>query len=132
MDFDADQFLDTMLYDQEGHQIGTVTDVYVDDVTGRPEWLLVNTGFIPRGSHVPARGAEPHEDGYQLPYARDKVKSAPELDITSEELSEEDEGVLYLYYGIPTEETPSGAGTSAEAGAGEETDKARRDEREAA
>lgn len=109
MELDADQFLDATIYDLQGEPIGTVTDVYVDDDTGRPEWLLVSTGFLPRGSHVPLRGVERHADGYRLPYTRDRVKSAPELDITTDELSEEDERALYVYYSIPTEETPSGA-----------------------
>jgi sporulation protein YlmC with PRC-barrel domain len=134
MELDADQFLDAVVYDVQGQSIGTVSDVYVDDDTGRPEWLLISTGFLPRGSHVPIRDVERHEDGYRLPYTRDRVKSAPELDITTEELSEEDERVLYVYYGIPTEETPSGADASAGRGAGEgmESPPGARDESEAA
>jgi len=134
MELDADQFLDAVIYDRQGEVIGSVSDVYVDDDTGRPEWLLISTGLLPRGSHVPLRGVERHEDGYRLPYTRDRVRSAPETDITTEELSEDDERVLYIYYGIPTEETPSGAGPFNERPAGEETDAARGslDESEAA
>jgi sporulation protein YlmC with PRC-barrel domain len=132
MELDADQFLDATIYDQQGDLIGTVSDVYVDDDTGRAEWLLIATGLLPRGSHVPVRDVEPHEDGFRLPYTRDRVQSAPELDITTEELSEEDERVLYLYYGIPTAETPSGADIPSGGSGDESADAERRDESEAA
>lgn len=128
MEFDADQFLDASLYDVQGEPIGTVVDVYVDDDTGRLEWLLVNTGFLPRGSHVPFRDVQPHEDGYRLPYTKDLIKSAPETDITTDELSADDERVLYVYYGIPTEETPSGADAFGELGGGEGMDGRRENE----
>jgi hypothetical protein len=131
MELDTGQLLDATLYDLDGYPIGTVSDVYVDDDTGRPEWMLVATGFPPRGSHVPVRGVQAYEDGFQSPYTKDRVKSAPEVDITTKELSEDDEGALYLYYGIPTSEMPSGAGPSSGDAAGG-TDAARRDEPKAA
>jgi sporulation protein YlmC with PRC-barrel domain len=134
MELDTDQLLDAKIYDLQGEPIGTVSDVYVDDDTGRPEWLLVSTGILPRGSHVPLRDVEPYEDGFRLPYPRDRVESAPELDITTAELSPEDEGALYLYYGIPSAEMPSGAEAPAEerGAEGPNAERRPRDERDAA
>jgi hypothetical protein len=30
--------------DQKGYAVGIITDIYADDVTGRPEWAAVKTG----------------------------------------------------------------------------------------
>ena len=113
MELDTEQLMDAAVYDVEGSLVGTVSDVYEDDDSGRPEWLLVATGFLPRGSHVPVRDVVLYEDGIRLPYTSERVKSAPELDITTDELSEEDEAALYVYYGIPSDEMPSGESQAA-------------------
>jgi hypothetical protein len=101
MKFTADQLLDATLYDKQGDKIGTVTDVYTDDHTGQPEWLLLDTGFFGRGIHVPARRLARHEDGYRVPYEKDVITSSPEVDAGSDELGEVDERELYAYYGVP-------------------------------
>ena len=74
--------------------------MYVDEATGQPEWLLLDTGFFGRGIHVPAHRLEPHEGGYRLPYAKDVIASSPEVDAGSDELGEVDEHELYAYYGV--------------------------------
>jgi sporulation protein YlmC with PRC-barrel domain len=100
MEHPADQILDADIFDTEGERIGTVTDVYVDEATGQPEWLLLDTGFFGRGIHVPAHRLVPHESGYRLPYAKDVVESSPEVDAGSEKLGDVDERELYAYYGV--------------------------------
>lgn len=100
MEYTADQLLDAAIFDIEGARVGTVTDVYVDESTGRPEWLLLDTGFFGRGIHVPAHRLDPLEGGYRLPYARDVIASSPEVDAGSDQLGEVDERELYAYYGI--------------------------------
>ena len=32
--------------DQQGNKIGTVGQVYVNDQTGQPDWITVNTGTV--------------------------------------------------------------------------------------
>jgi len=100
MEHPVDQLLDAAIFDTRGERIGTVTDVYVDEATGRPEWLLLDTGFFGRGIHVPAHRIVPHEGGYRLPYARDVIESSPEVDAGSDKLGEVDEHELYAYYGL--------------------------------
>lgn len=100
MEHPADQLLDAAIFDTQGDRIGTVTDVYVDEGSGQPEWLLLDTGFFGRGIHVPAHRLMPHEDGYRLPYARDVIESSPEVDAGSDELGEVDERELDAYYGV--------------------------------
>jgi sporulation protein YlmC with PRC-barrel domain len=114
MEFNADQLLDAEIYDVQGARIGTVTDVYVDEHTEEPEWLLLDTGFFGRGIHVPARRLVRHEGGYRLPYQKDVVTSSPEVDAGSEELGEVDERELYAYYGVPRRgEIAAGADSAA-------------------
>jgi sporulation protein YlmC with PRC-barrel domain len=108
MSIDPDHIIDATVYDAQGEQIGTVGDVYVDDDTGQPVWLLIDTGFFGRGLHVPAQGAELHEEGYRLPYTTDVLRAAPEVDAGAEELGEVDEAELFRYYGLPVDgEAPS-------------------------
>jgi sporulation protein YlmC with PRC-barrel domain len=100
MEYTADQLLDAAIFDISGDRIGSVTDVYVDEGTGQPEWLLLDTGFFARGIHVPAHRLEPHEGGYRLPYTKDVIESSPEVDAGSNELGDVDEHELYAYYGV--------------------------------
>ncbi len=100
MEYTADQLLDAAVFDSGGERVGDVTDVYVDEATGRPEWILLDTGFFGRGIHVPAHRLEPLEGGYRLPYTKDVIASSPEVDAGSEELGELDERELYAYYGV--------------------------------
>jgi len=42
--------------DQAGDKIGKVSQIYVDEETGQPDWLAINTGmFKSRSSFVPFR-----------------------------------------------------------------------------
>ena len=83
----------------EGHEkIGEITDIYVDDATGEPEWLAVKTGlFGMKSSFVPIAGASMMEDHVMVPYSKDTVKDAPNVDADGE-LSPEQELRLYEHY----------------------------------
>ena len=49
------------LIDQNGHAVGVITDLYVDDATGRAEWAAVKSGvFSSRVTFVPLSQATPH------------------------------------------------------------------------
>ena len=99
--FDSNEIEGATIYDLEGEKIGTVDDLYVDDATGEPEWLLLDTGFFGRDTLVPCRGMRRTEDGFQVAFQKDVVKGAPDVDREGDELSEEDERDLYSYYRIP-------------------------------
>ncbi|HMK91975.1 MAG TPA: PRC-barrel domain-containing protein [Thermoleophilia bacterium] len=101
MQFDAEQIEDAIIYDANEGRIGSVVDVYIDDESERPEWLLLDTGFLSRGAIVPVGHLRHVEGGYAVPYVRDVVMSAPEVDHLSSELSSEDEQRLCLHYGVP-------------------------------
>jgi uncharacterized protein (TIGR02271 family) len=94
--------LDHPVYDTRGDKIGTASHVFLDDVSGQPEWVSVKTGlFGTSESFVPVRDASVVEDHLEVPYAKDQVKDAPNVDVDAGgHLSEQEEHRLFEYYGI--------------------------------
>ena len=89
----------TML-DRDGDRIGNIDAIYVDDQTGEPEWALVNTGFFgTRSTFVPIAQAAAHGDQVQVPYEKQRVKDAPNMDPDGH-LSEQEEQELWRHYGL--------------------------------
>lgn len=90
------------VYDESGTKIGSASEVYLDDETGRPEWVTVRTGmFGTKESFVPIRDADLTDDGVRVPVSKDRVKDAPKIDADGH-LSPEEEMELYRYYGMGT------------------------------
>nr|WP_189930983.1 PRC and DUF2382 domain-containing protein [Streptomyces sulfonofaciens] len=94
--------LDHAVYDTQGNKIGDAKHIFLDDVSGRPEWASVKTGmFGARESFVPIRDAALVEDHLEVPYDKAKVKDAPTVAVDSGgHLSAEEEHRLYEYYGV--------------------------------
>jgi uncharacterized protein (TIGR02271 family) len=89
----------TML-DRDGDRIGNIDAIYVDDQTGQPEWALVNTGFFgTRSTFVPIAQATARGDQVQVPYEKQLVKDAPNMDPDGH-LSEQEEQELWRHYGL--------------------------------
>jgi uncharacterized protein (TIGR02271 family) len=83
-----------------GEKLGSVGQVYLDDATGTPQWITVNTGlFGTSHSFVPLEQAVVEGDTIRVPYDKDTVKGAPRLENDGHlEPSEEED--LYRYYGL--------------------------------
>jgi uncharacterized protein (TIGR02271 family) len=94
--------IDHAVYDSEGNKIGNAKHVFLDDVTGEPEWVSVKTGlFGTNESFVPIHEASMVDDHIEVPYAKDTVKDAPNVDVDAGgHLSEAEEHRLYQHYGI--------------------------------
>jgi len=128
--------LDHAVHDAGGSKIGEAKHVFLDDVTGEPEWVSVKTGlFGTSESFVPIHDANLVKDHLEVPYPKDKVKDAPNVDVDAGgHLSEDEEHRLYEHYGIEWDaawqqanqpgtggwartdaETTTGTGTRAEA-----------------
>ncbi len=89
----------TTAYDSNGNKIGKVGQVVLDNRTGRPEWLTINTGlFGMKETFVPTQRAEVRDDSVVVPYEKDEVKNAPNVDVDRGHLSPEEELQLYRYY----------------------------------
>lgn len=111
----------------EGEKIGKVDQVYLDEQTGQPEWLSVNTGmFGLKSSFVPLQGATPDGESVRVAYTKDQVSDAPGIK-PDEELSGEEEQELWGHYGLDYGSTSNGEtedGTVGRDVSGPETDDA--------
>jgi uncharacterized protein (TIGR02271 family) len=110
--------MDRDVTDQAGHKIGTVKQVYLNDVSGEPEWVRVHTGlFGTKESFVPLADARHTGEALTIPYDKDKVKHAPQVD-ADQHLSREQVADLYRYYGLRApqqrESVPGQVGTARE------------------
>jgi len=84
--------------DTSGSKIGTVGQVYLNDETGQPDWITVNTGLFGTKEHfAPLHGANINGDDVVLPYGRDVVKDAPDVSDASH-LDADEQQSLYSYY----------------------------------
>ena len=88
------------MVDRDGDRIGEIDAIYVDDQTGEPEWALVNTGlFGTRSTFVPIAQATARGGQVQVPYEKQLVKDAPNMDPDGH-LSEQEEQELWRHYGL--------------------------------
>ena len=102
--------------DRDGEKI-TVGDVFLDGVTDRPAWIGVRTGwFGSKQSYVSLASARVAADEVQLPYDKELVKSAPQID-PDVSLTPEEEEALYRHYGEDYASPPGGTATPADSGA---------------
>jgi uncharacterized protein (TIGR02271 family) len=80
--------------------VGPIGEIYVDDVTGVPDWVTVRTGlFGTAETFVPLENARVQEGDLVVPYAKDLIKDAPRVDADGA-LSPQEEQVLYRHYGV--------------------------------
>src|SRR3954447_20447103 len=108
--------------DADGDKLGRVEEVYLDDHTGTPEWLLVKTGFFgSKSTFVPLAGATEEGDLVRVRFSKAQVKDAPGVD-ADQALTQDEEATLYRHYGLEYAEDRSQSGLpegeAGEAGAG--------------
>ena len=101
--------------DVNGKSVGFVDLVFVDDETGRPEWMGVWNGLPGSRRHlVPLRGVEEQGSELRVPWTKDLVKSAPTYDEEDDRglirddpdgihISHEKERAAYEHYGLEPE-----------------------------
>ena len=46
---DVTRFRGATLVDRDGDKVGSIDEIYLDQETGKPEWLAVKTGCSVRG-----------------------------------------------------------------------------------
>ena len=93
----------------DGEQIGEVEEIFLDNETGKPEWVGVGTGALgTKRVLVPLEGADVQENAVSVPYAVDQVKDSPDVD--GDEISQDLEQQLYSHYGLSYGESRSGSG----------------------
>jgi uncharacterized protein (TIGR02271 family) len=112
MDTNAhDRFIGQTLYSSDDQKVGKIGQVFLDDETDRPEFLTVNTGlFGMNESFVPAADADVTGDGVRVPFTKDQIKDAPNVDVDSGHLDQSEERRLYEHYGMGYSERSSDSG----------------------
>src|SRR3954451_4881177 len=99
-------------YDRDGEKIGKVGQVFLDDESGAPEFVTVNTGFFGSNeSFVPVTDAQLSGDRLSVPYPKDRVKDAPNVDVDNGHLDHDQEAALYAHYGRSGQTAPRSRGT---------------------
>ena len=98
MNFDLDRLQHMNVLDQDGEKIGSVGQIYLDDETGRASFVTVKTGlFGTKETFVPLDGAREDGDDLRVPYTKDFVKDAPNVDADGH-LSEQEQDAIQDYY----------------------------------
>ena len=92
--------------DRDGEKVGTLKELYLDQ-DDRPAWAAVETGlFGLRQSFVPLEGATALDDQVQVPFAKDQVKDAPNIDPDTH-LTDDEETRLHDHYGVRRDDAAS-------------------------
>lgn len=88
-----------MLLDVNGEKIGKLQDVYVDVETDTPQFATVKEGFIGRHlTFVPLGGIQVGPDNLQVSVTKEQVRTAPDIELQGDELSQAEESTLYHHF----------------------------------
>jgi uncharacterized protein (TIGR02271 family) len=111
-----DQYIGRNAVDPQGNKIGSVGQVYLDDNTGQPDWITINTGlFGMKENFAPLAGSSFTGDDLVLPFDKTVVKDSPDVADASH-LDADEQQSLYAYY-----RQYLGAGTTGATGGYEQT-----------
>jgi uncharacterized protein (TIGR02271 family) len=95
---DVQAWIDRQLLGADGEKIGKIGGVYVDRQTGEPKFLTVKTGlFGSNVSFVPIEQATEEGDEVSVPYTKDQIKDAPNVDPDGE-ISPQEERRIFEHY----------------------------------
>lgn len=96
----VDRLQDANVYDTQGDKIGSVGQVYLDDATNEPTFVTVKTGlFGMKETFIPLNQATQAQDGITVPFEKDFIKDAPNVDADGS-LTPEEEQRIYEYYSL--------------------------------
>jgi uncharacterized protein (TIGR02271 family) len=121
---DVQNVIGSTAVDRDGDKIGKVGQLFLDDETGRPEFVTVNTGlFGNKETFVPAADATIAGDQVTLPFDKATIKGAPNVDAEGGHLDHDEERRLYEYYGMGYDksDTRDFAGTTGNVDTGRQT-----------
>jgi len=109
---EAREVIGMTAYGADGDKIGSIGQLFLDEQSGTPEFVTINTGlFGTSESFVPVQNASVEGNRVVVPFAKDKVKDAPNVDADSGRLDQAEERRLYEHYGMAYDDRASGFGT---------------------
>ena len=92
-------WLGKVIVDRDGERIGKLQDVYVDVETDEPQFGTVKEGVFGRHlTFVPLAGVQVGPESLQVATTKEQVRSAPDIELQGEELSQSDESTLYHHF----------------------------------
>ena len=93
-----DVYIGRNAVDPQGNKIGSVGQVYLNDQTGQPDWITVNTGlFGMKENFAPLAGSSFNGEDLVLPFDKTVVKDSPDIADASH-LDADEQQSLYGYY----------------------------------
>jgi len=99
---------DKEIFSSDGEKIGSVRDIYYDDITREPEWVGVGTGFLGMQERlVPVQTLEAEGDHFRVPFTKDHVKDEPDFRLEDGCLGSADEMKLCHHFGLTGEHNHS-------------------------
>jgi uncharacterized protein (TIGR02271 family) len=105
----AEELLGAQVTGADGKVIGTVEQVFRDDVDGTPAWARVRSGKT--GRFVPLGSSQVTRDGLNVPFDTQKIMGGPNID-AGQHMSAAQAEELSRYYGlaVPTQQTQQNQG----------------------
>lgn len=102
----AEQLLGARVTGADGKVVGTIEQVFRDDVDGTPAWARVRSGKI--GRFVPLGSCQVTAEGVKVPFDAQKIMGGPNID-AGQHMSAAQAEELTRYYGltIPTQQPRS-------------------------
>lgn len=95
----ASEWLGKVIVDRNGDRIGKLQDVYVDVETDAPQFGTIKEGFLDRHfTFVPLVGVTFGPDELRVTVLKEQVRSAPDLDLHGQEMTQADESALYHHF----------------------------------
>jgi len=100
----AEDLLGARVTGADGKVVGTVEQVFRDDVDGTPAWARVRSGKT--GRFVPLGSSQVTPDGLSVPFDSQKILSGPDID-AGQHMSAAQAEELSRYYGliVPTQQS---------------------------
>jgi uncharacterized protein (TIGR02271 family) len=97
MTMQAEELLGAQVTGADGKVVGTVEQVFRDDVDGTPAWARVRSGKT--GRFVPLAGGQVTKNGLTVPFETQKILGGPSID-AGQHMSAAQAEELSRYYGL--------------------------------
>jgi hypothetical protein len=106
---EASGWIGARVDDMRGTPVGRIESLLVDARAETPTWFVIKRGRFGRRSAIPAPFAAAGVGHVWVPFDRETIRSAPDVDPDGG-LSREDERRLASHFGIPEESLHRGVG----------------------
>lgn len=97
----TDRLYHCEVIDTYGETVGPVAQLWLADGSGLPLWASVHTGMFGRTESIlPLQSAELHDEQVHVPFSKDQISQAPQIDTASPAMTEGEQTALSQHYGL--------------------------------